>query len=484
LAKTSNKKSKPAGFPATVSAEPNKDFFVHMLTRDIELGDAILDLLDNCVDGIVRSVGAKMRGDKPYAKYHAKIILRPDLFSIEDNCGGIPLELAKHKAFHMGRPPGHHDTAATVGMYGIGMKRAIFKLGQQCEVRSRNGSDVFEVSISKTWLGEAKNWELPIKRLDPHDIPKDGTTIRVTELRPEVSRRFDQSRDAFISDFETFVGQHYSIILEKGFKVSINGKYVHAAPFKLLSANLKASKNKRGALLPYLMQAQIHGVHVTIAVGFYRRIPDEAEIEAEGEERASKDDAGWTVVCNDRVVLYRDKSRFTGWGEAGVPNYHGQFIAITGIVVMTSNDLWKLPLTTTKRGIDPSSETYSVVKDYMREGIKYFTKFTNRWKKLPKERDLIYKSATLMSLEEIAAAIPVTMRTAVRASSKGVASATKFVPDLPQPASDEKDVRISFSRPKEQVRALAEEIFDDPEAKPADVGAACFDRAIKELPQS
>ena len=38
----------------TVDASPVKSFFVEMLTRDIELGDAILDLLDNCVDGILR----------------------------------------------------------------------------------------------------------------------------------------------------------------------------------------------------------------------------------------------------------------------------------------------------------------------------------------------------------------------------------------------------------------------------------------------
>lgn len=33
---------------------PTKEFFVGMLTRDIELSDAILDLLDNCLDGVIR----------------------------------------------------------------------------------------------------------------------------------------------------------------------------------------------------------------------------------------------------------------------------------------------------------------------------------------------------------------------------------------------------------------------------------------------
>ncbi len=38
-----------------IDAKPVKSFFVEMLTRDIALDDAILDLLDNCVDGIQRS---------------------------------------------------------------------------------------------------------------------------------------------------------------------------------------------------------------------------------------------------------------------------------------------------------------------------------------------------------------------------------------------------------------------------------------------
>ena len=472
---------KPAEFPKTVDAYPNKNFFVQMLTRDIELGDAILDLLDNCVDGIVRSVGAGLRGDRPYAKYWAKITLSPGTFAIEDNCGGIPLELAKTKAFHMGNPLLHSDHAATVGMYGIGMKRAIFKIGQQCEVRSRNGKDAFLVEIAKSWLSQPNNWQLPITKLDPRAIPDAGTSIRISELRPEVARRFDENKDAFVKDFVTFVSQHYSIILEKGFRVTINNKPVKPAPFKLLASKPTPTKKKSGVLAPYLFQATINDVEVTVVVGFYRPMPDEAEVEAEKEERASKEDAGWTIVCNDRVVVYRDKTRLTGWGEAGVPNYHAQFIAISGMVVMHATDPWKLPLTTTKRGIDPSSETYSVVKDYMREGMRYFTRFTNKWKKFPDARDDLYKSSALMSLEEIVDMIPDQLKGTVRASSKGVTTAARYVPDLPQPATVQKDARVSVSRPKEQVRALGQELLDDPDAAPGDVGAACFDRAFEAI---
>jgi len=46
--------------PTTDRAEvsPTKQFFVSMLTRDINLADAILDLLDNCLDGALRRAKA------------------------------------------------------------------------------------------------------------------------------------------------------------------------------------------------------------------------------------------------------------------------------------------------------------------------------------------------------------------------------------------------------------------------------------------
>ena len=114
-------------------ASPTKAFFVKMLTRDIDLEDALLDLLDNCIDGILRNHKVSVNSKKPYAGYWAKIVIASDHFIIEDNCGGIPLAIAKEYAFAMGRPPkatiNNQKTIAPVGLYGIGMKRAIFKLG-------------------------------------------------------------------------------------------------------------------------------------------------------------------------------------------------------------------------------------------------------------------------------------------------------------------------------------------------------------------
>jgi len=71
-----------------LNASPVKSFFVSMLTRDIKLEDAVLDLLDNCVDGILRS--KKGDGSRPYEGYKAEIVFNKDCLEMSDNCGAIP----------------------------------------------------------------------------------------------------------------------------------------------------------------------------------------------------------------------------------------------------------------------------------------------------------------------------------------------------------------------------------------------------------
>lgn len=53
-----------------INAEPTKQFFVDMITRDIQLEQAVLDQVDNSVDGARRFRG---EGEKPLDKYEIRI---------------------------------------------------------------------------------------------------------------------------------------------------------------------------------------------------------------------------------------------------------------------------------------------------------------------------------------------------------------------------------------------------------------------------
>lgn len=461
----------------SVSARPVKSFFVSMLTRDIKLEDAIMDLLDNCVDGILRTGTGET--DQPYEGFWAAITFDANSFVIEDNCGGIPSDLLKY-AFRLGRARGYpedQEPRGAVGVYGIGMKRAIFKMGESCVISTQSEQAGYEVTISPQWLQDEDDWDLPLKQTE-HSGGEDGTRIVVNNLKDGIVTAYGEQREVFASDLHEMVSTHYSFIIDKGFNVTVNGSPVRSRSRGFVYTPDVAPNEP--AVRPFTYRAETEqGVEIFMVVGFNRAIPseDDALEEQEGTSRSSED-AGWTVVCNDRAVLFCDRSELTGWGESGVPRYHTQFIAVSGVVEFRCEDPAKLPTTTTKRGVDASSLLYLQVKNKMRDGMRLFTSYTNRWKARPddvKEQFASGRIATFAELKEGVMGVPTARSTAPFATGQ------QFNPTLPSPARDEsRRRRISFTKSVEDVRAVAEYLFHYSQQDPSDVGEECFDIVLQE----
>ena len=430
-----------------------------MLTRDIELADAILDLLDNCVDGVVRALKSQRKSrsnGKPYRGFKADIIADPERFEISDNCGGIPQDIAEKSAFMLGRPDSLRDAdIETVGMYGIGMKRAIFKMGRHSVVTSQPSTGPYKVEILPEWLDDEPTdangasqhsdpWKLQLVPLNDR-LESDGTSIVVTQLHDEISHQFDKDKSSFLADLEKEISRHYALIMDKGFSVTLNGTPVAPVNLTILAPNTIGASDQP-TVEPYVFEGEINGVHVDLAVGFYRPLATEAELEDEEFVASSRDNAGWTVICNDRVVLYNDKTYKTGWGTKGVtPGYHNQFISIRGIVSFRSKDSMALPLNTTKRGLSTDSLLYQAVIDHMRTGLKYFTSFTNRWKKQEEATTAMFRSLSQRSLNQIISKMKQSKLTAIRNQP----GSKHYVPALPKPEPQQKDAESALQPTKE-----------------------------------
>jgi hypothetical protein len=355
-------------------ANPSKAFFVRMLTRDISLEDCILDLVDNSIDGAWNEAGVEpttMTVDSALADFRIDIEFDDQNFSIVDNCGGITLNQAADYAFTFGRREDQLGDDYSVGVYGIGMKRAVFKVGETIAIRSTyagdEGLESFRVPIDvPRWLmvsddAEPNNWDFDIEEDEPLGHP--GVAIEISSLLPEAETRLGDA--TYQRTLRRTLARDYMVPLMRGLTIAVNGVKVEGNSFAL-------RENEEFA--PMRERYDDGAVSVEIFAGMASLPPDSVE---PGEDtKLPGEPSGWYILCNGRVVLAGDTSSLTGWG-VDVPKWHLQYSGFAGAVLFTSANPSLLPMTTTKRSIDTSSAVYLRARAKMYEPARAWIDYTN-----------------------------------------------------------------------------------------------------------
>jgi hypothetical protein len=346
-----------------------------MITKDISLEDCILDLIDNCLDGARKAKHSATAGAAvgDYGGFRAAVEFDANRFQIADNCGGINISEAIDYAFHFGRrldAPVEGDYS--IGLYGIGMKRAIFKMGNKIDIYSSTQDEAFRTDIDvKEWLSRSpinvgnetkEDWDF-----DMDDAPVDketGTTIKIAELYSSISTQF--ANPEFANGLARIVARDYAQFLTKGFDIAINGRKIDGFAFTVReSAEFKSIREN------YVDEA---GVEVEIIAGMAGSPPDDLQ---PTERRAETDYYGWFVICNDRIVVASDKTDKTVWGDGDFQSWHYQYNGFIGVISFSSKDPNLLPWTTTKRDVDASNAAYRRAIEKMKDATRSWIKYTN-----------------------------------------------------------------------------------------------------------
>lgn len=353
------------GDPRRIEASPTKEFFIFMLTRDIPLIRAIVDLVDNCIDGARR---LKKNGN--YNGLWVRINLNKSIFQISDNCGGIPVDTARNYAFRFGRPKEMPKTEHSVGQFGIGMKRSIFKLGNKFKIISTTDNSKFSVEEDVEKWKELGNWEFHFKELKENltDISADkiGTIITITSLHESVVNNFELAN--FRTSLANEIAAAHQISLDKGISISFNGLPLKMQPLLLLSSD-KLNPVRWEHIYEESSESPIN-------VAIYAGISD-----------SNPTEAGWNIYCNGRLLLEHDQERITGWGESqdkAIPKFHNQYARFRGFVFFDSNDAEKLPWNTSKTGVDTDSAIFKAVRMEMINIMRPIIDFLNS---LDREKD-------------------------------------------------------------------------------------------------
>lgn len=332
-------------------ASPEKGLFLEMFTRDLSLEDCILDLVDNSIDSLIGSRNIKLAdslgpfvgdGAKEEA---AKKTLEPARIDItidakklrlSDNCGGISVKDATEEVFRFGHSKG--ASMGQLGVYGIGLKRAIFKIGKLITIESRTTNDGFKMVIPVDDWAKERSWKLPLEVIDrAPDATTAGTCITIETYTPEVAERLKSG--TFEGHLKEMIGRTYCLFLNRFVEVCLNGHKVEPIPIPMgRSDDVNVAKE----------EFVENDVTVIMYSGLAARGSD-------GEWQAT--DAGWYVACNGRLVVAADKTETTGWG-IGLPTYQPKYRGFVGLVFFLSENPLALPWTTMKRGLNQESLVY------------------------------------------------------------------------------------------------------------------------------
>ena len=343
------------------NASATRGFFVDMLVRDISVDGAILDLIDNAVDAAGQSAGE----DGRLAGFHIEVRIAPERFVITDNCGGIAIETAEKHAFRFGRPP-DFKPQTRIGEFGIGMKRAVFRLGKRFKVESSTHKEHFVVDVDvEQWRQEVdERWTFPMIATDQPGV-EAGTTVEVWDLREGVATLF--SRSDYPRRILREVADRHEQAIGRGLGITVNNDPADMRLHKLLSG---------AGFVPEHQDIDLESDGQPVSLRIV------AGIGPAGHPAES----GWYIYCNGRLVLKADRTELTGWGTgdpdggSGIPTWHPQYAQFRGFVFFSSDHPGALPWTTTKTEIDESAEVYRNAQQRMRSFIRNYTNFTNTLK--------------------------------------------------------------------------------------------------------
>lgn len=357
-----------------VDAEPERALFVEMLTRDIELIPAIMDLVDNSIDGARAQIDADTKAEE----FRIDIKVSDSEFRVMDNCGGIDLDVARKYAFRFGRPKSYKGTTKSVGQFGVGMKRALFKLGNDFAVESRAETTSFDMAVNvASWMIEdGSDWKFRMKSVSRTYDPETegrGTTVTVRNLHDSVMD--DLSDQSFVSLLREQIRFRHQGALAEGIKIFLNQEELEGLSRELLSGPDFRPINKT-----FVVKSPVGDVAVRIIAGITtleRR--DASKDEGDAENFRGGGDAGWWIFCNDRLLLMREKSRLTGWGET-LPNYHPQYRQFRGYAYLSAASTEALPWNTTKTGIDEESKVWRQVQSQIKIAGSEVVSVLNRLK--------------------------------------------------------------------------------------------------------
>lgn len=325
-----------------LDATPSKRIYLSIIA-DYHLTTALCELIDNSIDSHTVNKLEKILKVNIVLDYQQQSIV------VTDNAGGI-----EEKDIKLIVSPGESRNdadAETIGIFGVGSKRAVIALSQRIRISSRHlTKKTLAIEIDDEWIKDP-DWTIPVYEVDP--ISTGSTIINLDKLRDALN---EEDHDRLINHF----GATYALFIDSGkIEISVNGIPIKPVFFDQSWSYPPTFEPKN--YLGNLTLDPLNIIEFDIIAGLTQQ----------GDPAGGE--YGVYFYCNNRLISRAYKGYEVGFrtGKAGQPH---PSISLTRVIVKLKGKSTLMPWNSSKSEINTRSTTFRTILEYLEQIITNYAR--------------------------------------------------------------------------------------------------------------
>lgn len=348
-----------------LNAVPSKRLFLSIIA-DYDLNKSICELIDNAFDMWTRNRRSGPVNIAVTLDRHENRIV------VEDDAGGIEKD---NLTFIVGPgQSGSNATDDTIGIFGVGTKRAVVALAKDVRITTRvQGGNTYQIEFDEKWIDE-EEWALPLFQVA--DMQEGTTRVELARLRvgidPEEERLLRGHLGATYAKFLTMP--------EVG--LTLNGERIEPRFFNQWS---------------YPPKFEPRRYHGSMQSPAGREVVLEVLAGLSNESSPTTGEYGVYFYCNDRLVAPAMKTIDVGFarGLAGPPHPK---ISLTKVIVSIKGDAGEMPWNSSKSDISTNHHTFLALHKWLVNVVSAFARISRTWQGEWPDKVFRYKSGVMTEM--------------------------------------------------------------------------------------
>ncbi|KTS77478.1 hypothetical protein NS274_10330 [Pseudomonas oryzihabitans] len=348
-----------------LDAVPSKRLFLSIIA-DYDLNKSICELIDNAFDMWTRN------GRNGAVNISVTLDHHDNRIVVEDDAGGIEKD---NLTFIVGPGQSGSDvTDDTIGIFGVGTKRAVVALAKDVRITTRvQGGKTHQIMFDDKWI-EHEDWELPLFEVE--DLIEGRTRVELSRLRVSIGR-----------EEEELLRDHLGATYAKFLTMAEVALTLDDSPIAPRFFN-------QWSYPPKYEPRRYHG-RLCTPVG--RRIELEVLAGLSSESSPTTGEYGVYFYCNDRLVAPAMKTMEVGFlrGLAGPPHPK---ISLTKVIVSIKGDAGEMPWNSSKSDISTNHHTFLALQKWLVNVVSDYARMSRTWQGEWPEKVFRHKTGTMVDM--------------------------------------------------------------------------------------